>query len=348
MLQPNLVVMRNGATVPHIIETAPAMIRIPEAPCPFCGNFASEMFCRTLSEDGTHHNFAGCTKCGTTFLWPPPSEAQLQKAYASNYYGEGETKFNGSIERLRDASAIFRFKNMAKRLPRDASILDVGCGDGRLLGCFSKAGFRQLHGIEPPGRAAERAAKIPGINLHLGTLATVDLAPASFDLITLVHVYEHLPAPRETLDRLARSIRTGGRLFLSFPNISSWQARFAGGHWFHLDPPRHLSLVPPKTVITHLEANGFKLVSQQHLCLEQNTYGWIQSILNRCDNARNFLYERLKRNRTYMPERGAVNLLLHAAAGGLLVVPAIIADLFSAMANSGATVELMFEKTTVP
>ncbi len=315
-----------------------------QSSCPFCRETRSHKWSDARSEDGALYPARECQNCGTTFLCPPPSDAQLAQAYATNYYGAGETKFNPFIEHIRAISAGFRTMKLAGHLKKDARILDVGCGDGRLLGNFRQAGFSNLHGIERPGRAADRASKIPGIRLHLGTLESVDLPSATFDLITLVHVYEHLPAPRESLDQLTRLLKPGGRLFLSFPNISSWQARLTGAAWFHLDPPRHLTLVPPQTVIAYLENHHFKLLAEHHLCLEQNTYGWIQSALNRCDSRRNFLYERLKRNRHYLPTRGTGILLFHALLGGLLLLPSLIADGCSALARAGATVELMFEK----
>jgi SAM-dependent methyltransferase len=223
----------------------------------------------------------------------------------------------------------------------------VGCGDGRLLRSFQNAGCFELHGIELPGPAAERAAKIPAIHLHPGTLEETLLPAASFDLITLVHVYEHLPKSSETLDRLTRLVRPGGRLFLAFPNVSSWQARVFGKDWFHLDPPRHLNLVPPPAVIAYLQSKGFPLVAARHLCLEQNIYGWLQSALNRADHRRNFLYERLKRNRSYLPDRGAGCFAGHAAVAGILLGPALVLDLAAAIFRSGATVELTFERTSV-
>src|SRR5208283_2364158 len=146
-------------------------------------------------------------------------------------------------------------------------------------------------------------------------------------------------------DHLTRLVRPGGRLFLAFPNTSSWQARLFGKDWFHLDPPRHLSLVPPQTVAAYLQSRGFKLLAARHLCLEQNTYGWLQSALNRADHHRNFLYERLKRNRSYLPGRSTASVLVHAALAGLMLGPALLLDFASAIAGAGATVELTFEYT---
>lgn len=313
--------------------------------CPFCRCVETSDWANTQSEDGTRYQVRSCSACQTAFLWPKPTNAQMDQAYADTYYGEGNTKFDPLIERFRQTFASSRVSGLARRLPTDARILDVGCGDGRLLVTFHKKGGRELHGIELPGAAAERTARIPEIHLHVGTLASVELPPDFFDLITLVHVYEHLAAPQEALLQLARLMKPGGRLFLSFPNINSWQADLTKGRWFHLDPPRHLNLVPPQTVISYLRTMGFDLVAERHLCLEQNIYGWIQSLLNRCDSRRNFLYERLKGIRGYLPNRGIGSLALHAAFGALLLIPALIVDTIAALCKRGATVELLFKKS---
>ena len=299
---------------------------------------------QTQSEDSTWYSSCGCSKCGTAFLHPAPTDQQLADAYAATYYGAGKTKFNPYVERFRTYFSTLRARRLTRNLPEACNILDVGCGDGSLLGHLARTGAHTLHGIELPGAAAERAVRVPGLHLHLGTLSSVALPANSFDLITLVHVVEHLPAPREALDRLAELLKPGGRLFLAFPNIASWQARWFGGHWFHLDPPRHLALVPPVMMIRHLASKGLRLESEQHLCVEQNIYGWIQSALNRLDSRRNFLYERLKRNRCYVPSRGTGTVLAHAATAGMLLIPALILDAAAAVVASGATVELTFRK----
>jgi SAM-dependent methyltransferase len=330
---------------PHDRPHAGAAADAPAARCPFCANPQTTTWCQTRDEGGEDYFVRMCQACGTAFLWPHPSEAALIRAYAGDYYGAGDTKFNPSVERFRDFFSSSRARRLTRGLEAGSHILDVGCGDGRLLRSFQRVGRFDLHGIELPGRAAERAAGTPGIQIHLGTLAAANLPAASFDLITLVHVYEHLPEPRDTLDRLANLLRPGGRLFLSFPNITSWQTRVFKGDWFHLDPPRHLSLVPPRVVASHLASRGFLQLDEDHLGVEQNIYGWIQSTLNRCDHHRNFLYERLKRNRSYVPSRGIGTVAFHAAAGGLVLIPAILLDCASAIARAGATVELTFQRS---
>jgi len=312
--------------------------------CPLCENADTSFAFVGQDELGDSFPTYSCRNCGTSFLFPSPTAAQLERAYATSYYGEGATKFGGVIEQLRDLASKTRAQTMARNLPSQASILDVGCGDGRLLRQFSQLGRDyQLHGIELPGPAAERTAKIPRIHLHLGTLDTVEFPDAQFDLISLVHVLEHLPDPHQALIRLARWLKPGGRLFLAFPNIESWQAKAFSNAWFHLDPPRHLTLPSPTAVSGLLASNHIYLQKSAHWCPEQNLYGWIQSALNDLDPARNLLYERLKRNFGYYPKRKLAPLW-HLLSAGLITPFAIIADAASVISRAGATVELTFKK----
>ncbi|MFO1448740.1 MAG: class I SAM-dependent methyltransferase [Opitutaceae bacterium] len=327
-------------TVPSATDTSTST-----AICPFCTGNATRNHGVAVDESGSRFPLKQCGDCGTGFLSPPPSDAELTRAYATSYYGEGDTKFGGAIERLRDFAAAGRARNLVRGLPGRARALDVGCGDGRFLRWLGKqhAGL-ELHGIELPGPAAERAARVPGLVLHSGTLNTTNFEDASFDVISLVHVIEHLPDPAAALDRLVRWLRPGGRLFLAFPNFESWQATWFGTDWFHLDPPRHLTLVPPRSVIRRMQTSGLKLIHQRHWCPEQNLFGWIQSALNACDRHRNFLYERLKRNRGYHAER-TIAPAVHLAAAAALTIPSLLLDAAAAAFRSGATVELTFQKS---
>jgi SAM-dependent methyltransferase len=285
-----------------------------------------------------------CSSCGTEFLEPPPSAEALARAYGAAYYGAGQTKFGGPVERFRDAAFSTRARRFRRGLPAVGAVLDLGCGDGRLLRqLWRSAPNLELHGLEMPGPAATRAATVPGVSLHLGGVESARFPEHAFDLVTLVHVIEHLPTPAALLRRVVSWIRPGGRLFVAYPNPTSWQARLFGPAWFHLDPPRHLSLVPPETLIASMEREGLRLERRSDLCLEQNLYGWLQSALNAIDGDRNLLYERLKRNRTFRPERRLAPLA-HALIAGALVVPALVADMVAALARRGATVELTFRK----
>jgi SAM-dependent methyltransferase len=192
-----------------------------------------------------------------------------------------------------------------------------------------------------PGPAATRAAQNPAIQLHTGDLATAPYQDGTFDFVSMVHVIEHLPKPLATLRKVSALLKPGGTLFIAYPNVSSWQARWAKASWFHLDPPRHLSLVPPKTLTSILNKHGLSELRSSHLNLEQNLYGWTQSLLNMLHGQKNLFYNTLKhRDWSKQPFTFALDAAITVAALPL----AIATDIAAAFAKKGATVELLYRK----
>jgi SAM-dependent methyltransferase len=309
--------------------------------CPYCGSSQNNPSWSGVDEYGDSFSTQICQRCGTGFLFPPPSETQLANAYSVDYYGAGQEKFGGVVEKFRDFAARSRAKKLSRLIQPGAKILDVGCGDGRFLSCLRAVGSYELHGIEMPGPAAERSAQNPEIRLYTGDLLSAPYPEASFDLISMVHVIEHLFTPSATLDKIEKLLKPGGILFIAYPNITSWQARWAGPRWFHLDPPRHLSLIPPDSLAKLLARKDLPLLACSHLSYEQNIYGWIQSLLNILHNPRNHFYNRIKhRDWNKSPLLNSADIIL----AGVSLPLAIIADLCAAIARSGATVEQIYKK----
>lgn len=312
--------------------------------CPFCDNVEAVDVWPTTTEYGGEFRLCVCGGCGSAYLDPAPTEEQLLKSYDSGYYGTGGAKFPPLIERFRKISARCLATRLVRYLPSGPSVMDVGCGDGSFLEALKSVGAGECHGIEPAGPAARRAACNPGIVLHTTTLSTFPPSSFSYALVTARHVFEHLPQPKESLHLLADLVSPAGCLFLSLPNIASWQARYYKGAWFHLDAPRHLHLAAPDRLVTELEKLGFYLVHTAHLSLEQNVYGWIQSTLNQISGKRNLLYERLKGNRGGQCRQSGLLVFVHCCLAGFLLPFAVVLELLSVAARRGATIQLTFRR----
>ncbi|MDR2675784.1 MAG: class I SAM-dependent methyltransferase [Opitutaceae bacterium] len=163
----------------------------------------------------------------------------------------------------------------------------------------------------------------------------------------MFQVFEHLTEPRKALERARDMLKPDGRLIISFPNILSMQAKMFGPKWLHLDPPRHLFLMPENAFIKTVQDLGFSVERQPCFSLKPNPYGlmgFTQSTLNTLLAKRNVLYERLKGNKAYAPSYGSVALVLQLAATAVLVFPALILTVIESACRRGATVEYVLRK----
>lgn len=139
----------------------------------------------------------------------------------------------------------------------DGLLLDVGCGTGRDLEWFQRAGWR-VSGVEMSPYAASRARARLGCEILEGHFDEVAIEPRQFDAIRLSHVLEHLPSPRRSLERIHRLLRPGGLLWLEVPNAASAERRLFGRYWFQWDLPRHLYHFTPQTLTRLLCETGFR------------------------------------------------------------------------------------------
>ncbi len=90
---------------------------------------------------------------------------------------------------------------------RPESVLDVGCGDGALLGELSRRSFGgALTGLELSGAAVAIARARPGIDrVEQFDGSHVPAAAGEYELGVLSHVLEHVPAPAALLAEVART-----------------------------------------------------------------------------------------------------------------------------------------------
>jgi methionine biosynthesis protein MetW len=116
-----------------------------------------------------------------------------------------------------------RLQQVAACIPPGASVLDVGCSDGRLLAWLRDARGVDGRGIElDPARVAGAVAR--GLSVVQGD-ATRDLAAfpdQSVDYAILSETLQAMESPRRVLEQL---IRIGRRAVVAFPNFGHWRVR---------------------------------------------------------------------------------------------------------------------------
>jgi 2-polyprenyl-3-methyl-5-hydroxy-6-metoxy-1,4-benzoquinol methylase len=312
---------------------------VQNPPCPGCGG--SQFSPLPDSEFGAYH-LARCTECGHVATRPEPDAADLAALYGQEYYGPEHRRFKGPLEGLTTFFRRWRGWYIARKLPR-GTVIDVGCGRGLLLDELRRRGWTVI-GTELSDEAAEYARDFLGIPMKIGEFHRLDLAPGSADVVVMWQTFEHMREPNAVLERVHRVLRQGGVAIVSVPNRESWQARFTGPHWHHLDVPHHLHHYGESTLRRMLERQGFRVERVEHFNTEQNPFGWLQSLLNMMSPAgSNALFRALQNDpagnggRRRLPLSSAVMLpLLAPVSLGLSAV--------ESLAHRGGTVTLWATK----
>ncbi len=125
-------------------------------------------------------------------------------------YPEAESTLHTSITREQLQKTLQRFS-----LPKNAQILDVGCGQGPALDALREMGYKATGiTVNEEDLAACRAKGHTVRNMDQSFL---DFPPESFDLVWARHCLEHSFMPLFTLSGFKRVLKPGGHLYIEVP-----------------------------------------------------------------------------------------------------------------------------------
>jgi ubiquinone/menaquinone biosynthesis C-methylase UbiE len=211
-----------------------------------------------------------CEQCGLLFLCPKPSPEQIAAHYPIAYPAyEGEQPDASRDERIYKAlyssgSGILRkmqflpYGLVLRTIKGSVGqrMLDVGCGSGHFMLTAKRALGLDVYGVEPNSFDTAFAAK-HSLNIFRGTLEQAAFPDNSFDVITLNHVFEHLPEPHSALRELRRILKPTGTLIIGVPQSNCLLWWIFGRNWLQLDVPRHLFVPSSKNLRSVAESAGF-------------------------------------------------------------------------------------------
>jgi 2-polyprenyl-3-methyl-5-hydroxy-6-metoxy-1,4-benzoquinol methylase len=169
---------------------------------------------------------------------PQPSLENLGKYYESEDYISHTDNKRSLFEKAYHFVKSIALKNKLQLINavqlNKGKILDIGAGTGDFLSVAKKDGW-DTTGIEPSDRAKAIAVS-KGISFVENT---VDLADASFDVISMWHVLEHVPDLDSQIKELKRLLKPTGTLIVAVPNFKSFDAKHYGAFWAAYDVPIH-------------------------------------------------------------------------------------------------------------
>ena len=203
-----------------------------------------------------------------------PTAQELQRYYANKYYQEAKGSYE--LEYTKDELLYFRAKLeqryavLQHYLPQvcesTGRLLDVGCGEGYALAFFREQGW-SVKGIDFSSAGVK--AKNPGCTDALVTgdifaLLRAEIATgATYDVVWLQNVLEHVIDPLDLLESLRALVSPGGLAVVTVPNDCSITQRGALTHQ-HIDsvfwvaPPDHLTYFDGDSLANTANATGWE------------------------------------------------------------------------------------------
>jgi SAM-dependent methyltransferase len=146
-------------------------------------------------------------------------------------------------------------------------VLDVGCGAGPGLRYFAARGIK-VFGVDLmyyPLVESRRLA--PGAPVAQGDVArNLPFASATFDLLLLSELIEHIADHGPLLIECHRVLRSGGAIVITTPNL--WDVRRAlapltGRVWSGDTDPTHCNMFTPARLAQELERFGFEQIRRR-------------------------------------------------------------------------------------
>lgn len=241
--------------------------------CPICGYGAeniNSLQLLGLVETSTYY----CPNCGLYFRTPLPSQEAIYRYYTSRYFRHPEN-VEMEMARRQGSYIIQQLQNNRADLSQ-INYLEFGAGRGWVLSHLQNTGLiNSAIGIEPDNLSVQWGEENLGVNLKTGMLNEDLIVEFSSkypetNLISLIHVLEHLHNPCGILTLLKKNLKPHF-LFLEVPD-----AEYEGSvmkidtfPWSSMG--QHFWSFSAKSLRLLLESQGYRIISFEH---EGNPHYW--------------------------------------------------------------------------
>ena len=193
--------------------------------CPVCGRSEPEVCYRqrfAVADDGSRisgYDVVTCAACGAVYADGIPSQEALDRYYAVaskyEYLDSG-----GRAPAAVDESHRAMVDSLLALVPDAATpIVDVGCGNGDVLGLLRRAGCKNLLGVDPAEHSARAARRLYDIEVVSGSVLSMPAIATGAGLVVLSAVLEHVREVGPALREVEGVLAGGGLVYVEVPDL---------------------------------------------------------------------------------------------------------------------------------
>jgi SAM-dependent methyltransferase len=246
----------------HMVQTRPT--------CPICFSISVRKKPFRYVFRGSELRGWGCARCGIIFLHPQPTADELKELYSAEYFEGGDFRC-GHEEGYSDPAALERIADPAllieiKAMTTGRRFLEIGCAGGAFLNAAREHDF-QAQGVELSEEASRFARETFGLQVFQGELREAQFPEATFDVVFMGDVIEHLSNPLATLREASRILDKNGLLVMALPSQTNSLFSRIGFLAYGLLgksatvglPPYHLFEYRPRSLRLLLRQCGFEI-----------------------------------------------------------------------------------------
>jgi len=299
-----------------------------------CQNENSEIILETNG-----YKLLKCPSCQLIFAKKnEPKILKSEKIYEDYYKKETASRFGFVIEWVVKAFRFMRAYRISVLRPNSKSILDIGSGRGWML-YFMKKYFKYERTVGT--QIADNAYKFSKEKLKL-EIYDKDFLELSFekkfDIITILHVLEHVKEPERYVEKMYKLLNKEGILFVEVPNYDAWTRKLTKKHWLALDLKHHLTFFTLSSLTSLLEKYNFKIKKIRTFSLEYSTFTSTQSIVNLITDSDSYFFEWLQ-NMDTNPK-----IIWHGFLFVILFLPCFLVNFCLYFSKNGEVITITAQK----
>lgn len=210
-----------------------------------------------------------CDDCGLMYANPHqrPPDVDLIRTYDAAWVLDhtmttDKWRVEKESRQVRDYRDTRKF--LAENFPARGTLVEIGSGLGCLLNFFREDGWRTV-GIEPNAGLCLFAQRQFQLEILQGTLFDANLESASADVITMIHVIEHVPDPKLIFHEVYRVLKPGGWFVVETPRYDTLMFRMFGRRERSLSCDGHIYFFTTGTLAKMATGNGFRILRTDYV-----------------------------------------------------------------------------------